>query len=50
MERRGMHYVILVGNLEGKRLLGKSIYTWQYDIKMNLGETGWGGMDWIGLA
>jgi hypothetical protein len=21
-----------------------------YNIKMDLGETGWGGVDWIGLA
>jgi hypothetical protein len=35
-----------VGNSEGKRPLG----WWVDDIKMNLAEIGWGGMDWINLA
>jgi hypothetical protein len=25
-------------------------YTWENDIKMDLGEIGWDGMDWIHLA
>jgi hypothetical protein len=25
-------------------------HMWVHNIKMNLGETGWGGMDWIDLV
>jgi hypothetical protein len=35
---------ILVGKPEGKRLLGRPRSRWE-DIKMDPGETGWGGMD-----
>jgi hypothetical protein len=35
-----MHGGILVGNLDGKRQIGKSICRWEYDIKMDLGKTG----------
>jgi hypothetical protein len=38
---------ILVGKTEGKRPLRRR---WNDNIKMNLRETGWGGMDWIDLA
>jgi hypothetical protein len=31
--------------LEEKRLLGRSISTWKNNIKMDLREIGWGGMD-----
>jgi hypothetical protein len=30
-------------------LVGRPIYIWKYNIKMNLREIGWGGMDWIHL-
>jgi hypothetical protein len=43
-------YRILVGKPEGKRPLGRSIRTWMDNIKMDLGEIGWDGMDWIDLA
>jgi hypothetical protein len=46
----GMNGWILVGNLDGKRLLGKPVCMWEYDIKMDLGKTGLDGMNWIGLA
>jgi hypothetical protein len=39
-----------VGKPKGKRLLGKPRYRWVKSIKMDIGETGWGGMDWIGLV
>jgi hypothetical protein len=39
-----------VGKPEGKRPLGTPRYTWLDDIKMDLREIGWGGMDWIDLA
>jgi len=47
-ERRGA-YRVLVGKPEEKRLLGNPRCRWE-DIKMDLQESGWGGMDWIDLA
>jgi hypothetical protein len=43
-------YKILVGEPEGKRSLGSSRRRREDNIKMDLRETGWGGMDWIDLA
>jgi hypothetical protein len=43
-------YGILVGKLEGKRELGRPRHRWEDNIKMDLREIGWGGMDWIDLA
>jgi hypothetical protein len=43
-------YRLLVGKPEGKRLLGRPRRSWVYNIKMDLLEIGWGGVDWIGLA
>jgi hypothetical protein len=43
-------YRILVGKSEGKRPLGRQRRKWVDNIKMDLGEIGWGGMDWIELA
>jgi hypothetical protein len=43
-------YMILVGMPEGKRPLGRPRYKWENNIKMDLREKGWGGMDWIDLA
>jgi hypothetical protein len=43
-------YRILVGMPEGKRPLGRPIRRWVDNIKMDLREIGWGGMDWIDLA
>jgi hypothetical protein len=39
-----------VGKPEGKKPLGGPTRRWVDDIKMDLRETGWGGMDWIDLA
>jgi hypothetical protein len=33
-----------------KETLGRPRRRWVDNIKMDLGETGWGGMDWIDLA
>jgi hypothetical protein len=41
---------ILVGNPEGKRSLGRPRRRLVCNIKMDLREIGWDGMDWIGLA
>jgi hypothetical protein len=43
-------YRISVGKPEGKRPLGRPRRKWVDNIKMDLGEIGWGGMDWIDLA
>jgi hypothetical protein len=40
----------LVGKPEGKRKLGRPRHRWVHNIKMDLREIGWGGMDWIDLA
>jgi hypothetical protein len=42
--------MILVGKLEGKRPLGKPRCRWSDNIKMDLREIEWDGMDWIVLA
>jgi hypothetical protein len=43
-------YRILVGKPEGKRPLGRPRYRWVDNIKMDLREIEWDGMDWIDLA
>jgi hypothetical protein len=43
-------YRILVGNPEGKRLLGRPRRRWMDNIKMDLREIEWDGMDWIDVA
>jgi hypothetical protein len=43
-------YRILVGKPEGKRPSGKPRRRWVDNIKMDLREIGWDGMDWIVLA
>jgi hypothetical protein len=39
-----------VGKPEGKRPLGRPRRRWVDNIKMDLREVGWNGMDWIDLA
>jgi hypothetical protein len=41
---------ILVGKPEGKRPLGRPRHRWQDNIRMDLREIGWDGVDWIDLA
>jgi hypothetical protein len=39
-----------VGRHEGRRPLGRPRRRWEDNIKMDLQEVGWGGMDWIDMA
>jgi len=48
-QRRGLDRV-LVGKPEGKTPLGRPRRRWEDNIKMDLQEVGFGGMDWIELA
>jgi hypothetical protein len=43
-------YRLLVGKPEGRRLLGRPRRRWLDNIRMDLGEVGWGDVDCIGLA
>jgi hypothetical protein len=43
-------YRLLVGTAEGKRPLGRPRHRLVDNIMMDLGEVGWGDVDWIGLA
>ena len=47
--RRGV-YRVLVGELEGKRPLGRPRRRWEDNIKMDLQEVGCRSVDWIDLA
>jgi hypothetical protein len=40
----------LVGKPEGKRPLGRPRRRCVDNIRMDLGEVGWGDVDWIGLV
>jgi hypothetical protein len=48
-EGRGA-YRILVGRPEGRRPLGRPRRRWEDNIKMDIQEVEWGGMDWIDMA
>jgi hypothetical protein len=48
-QRRGV-YRVLVGKPEGKRPAGRPRRRWEDNIKMDLQEVGYWGMDWIELA
>ena len=48
-EGRDVHRV-LVGKPEGKRPLGRPRRRWEDNIKKDLREVGYWGMDWIDLA
>jgi hypothetical protein len=43
-------YSLLVGKPEGKSPLRIPRRRWVDNIKMDLGEIGWGDVEWIGLA
>jgi hypothetical protein len=45
-----MHRGYWWGKPEGKRLLGRPIRRLVDNMKMDLREIGWDGMDWIDLA
>jgi hypothetical protein len=48
-EERGA-YRILVGRPKGRRPLERPRRRWEVNIKTDLGEVGWEGMNWIELA
>jgi hypothetical protein len=50
MGKKRNAYRILVGKPEGNRPLGRSRRMWVDNIKMNLREIGWDGMNRIDLA
>jgi hypothetical protein len=43
-------YRLLVGKPEGRRPVGRPRPRWLDTIRMDLGEVGWGDVDWIGVA
>jgi hypothetical protein len=43
-------YRVLVGKPEGRRPLGRPRRRWEDEIRMDLEEIGWGGVEWIHLA
>jgi hypothetical protein len=43
-------YRLLVGKPERKRPPGRPRRRWVDNIRMDLGEIGWGDVNWIGLA
>jgi hypothetical protein len=50
IEEKMNAYGLLVGEPEGKRPLGRPRQRWVDNIRMDLGEIGWGDVDWIGLS
>jgi hypothetical protein len=48
-ERRGV-YKVLVGTPEGKKPCGIPRHRFNDNIRRDLQEMGWGGLDWINLA
>jgi hypothetical protein len=50
MGKKRNAYRILVGKPEGKRPLGRSRHSWVDNIKMDLRDIGWEGVDWIDMA
>jgi hypothetical protein len=50
MREKRNAYRLLAGKREEKRPLGRPRRRWMDNIRMNLGEVGWGNVDWIGLA
>jgi hypothetical protein len=49
-EKRNAYKLLVVGKPEGKRPLGRPRCRWEDNIRMDLGEVGWGDVDWTGLA
>jgi hypothetical protein len=50
MEEKRNPYRILVGRPEGRRPLGRPRRRWVDNIKMDLRDVRWDGVDWIDLA
>jgi hypothetical protein len=49
-EWRRAAYRVLVGRPEGSRPLGRPRGRWEDNIKVDLPEVIWGGMEWNGMA
>jgi hypothetical protein len=47
---RGEVIKVLVGKPDGKRSLGRPRRRWEDNIKKDLQEVGWGGIDWMELS
>jgi hypothetical protein len=45
-EKRNV-YRLSVGEPEGKRPVGRPRRRWMDNIRMHLGEVGWGDVDWM---
>jgi hypothetical protein len=43
-------YRILVGKAKGRRPLGRPRCRWAVNIKIDLREIGWNGVEWVDLA
>jgi hypothetical protein len=50
MRQKTNAYRILVRKPERKRSLGRPRRRWEDNMKMDLREVGWPGMEWIDLA
>jgi hypothetical protein len=48
--RREIYTGVLVGKSEGKRPQGRLRCVWEDNIKMDIREIEYGGIDWINLA
>jgi hypothetical protein len=48
VDRTGAYWN-MVGRPEGRRPLGRPRHRWD-NIKVDVEEVGWGGMDWIAVA
>jgi len=48
--KRKYTYKILVENLEGKRPLGRCRRRWRDNIRIDVTEIWWEGVDWMDLA
>jgi hypothetical protein len=42
--------LVIGGNSRRKEPLGRPRHRWVDNIRMDLGEVGWGDVNWIGLA
>jgi hypothetical protein len=50
LDRRGKCTRVLVGKPERKRPLERSRRRWEYGIRMDVTEIGWGSVEWIKLT
>jgi hypothetical protein len=48
-ERRG-EYTVLAGKPKGKRPFGRHRHSWEFNMKMDLQEVEWEGMNWTDLV